>query len=435
MVEPVRTPFIVGRVVPPDKFINRQREICDAVSLLLTGQSLAITGEPRSGKSSLLHYLKECRDLYGVGSDRLVFFYADVQSWPDALTRQGFWERAFEPLVQAIRQQTPDSSLLETYAACQREKFGTFGLERFLAQLQEAGWHLVLLLDEFDVLLHHPVLNSTEFYGGLRSLASRYGPALTLVIGSRRSLSELNEATQKYTRTGSPFFNFVNEIPLRPFEREEALKVLDQADPPFEEAEREQVLTLAGGHPYLLQIAGDALWQARMGGLSRIQRWRSVGEELLRAADAGLREIWQGWTPRMRWAFAIIALDEAPLLLGQREFDLEALRPWVEEGCREVRRLREKGFITEDAQSPSGYRVTAKVMLWWLAEELLAALHSSDDDVDRILAREEWLGLLKRGEVEAMVNAVQGLGKIVTEGAQGFIKAMAEGFGKAIAKP
>jgi hypothetical protein len=79
---------------------------------------------------------------------------------------------------------------------CQENDFGCFVLERFLAQMELTVWQLVLMLDEFDVLLHHPILNCAEFFGGLRSLTSRSRGALALVIASRRPLTSLNEATQ-----------------------------------------------------------------------------------------------------------------------------------------------------------------------------------------------------------------------------------------------
>jgi len=77
---------------------------------------------------------------------------------PGALLAMG--AAAVEPITEG----SPDlHSALHT---CGLEGYGTFVLERLLAQLQAAGWWLVLLLDEFDVLLHHPALNQAEFYGG-----------------------------------------------------------------------------------------------------------------------------------------------------------------------------------------------------------------------------------------------------------------------------
>ena len=55
-------------------------------------------------------------------------------------------------------------------------------------------------------------------------------------------------------------------------------------------------------------------------------------------------------------------------------------------------------------------------MIGWVVEELLRLLRS-EEDLASTLAREEWLGPLKRGEKEALEKAIRGLGKLV-KGAQ-----------------
>ena len=91
------------------------------------------------------------------------------------------------------------------------EQFGTFLLERLFQQLEKEDRKLILILDEFDCILDEPGLNHPEFYGGLRSLASRYH-SLVLIIAARQSIDTLNSRTQAYSRTGSPYFNFMEEI-------------------------------------------------------------------------------------------------------------------------------------------------------------------------------------------------------------------------------
>ena len=50
-------PFCAGDPVEPREFLNRKRELRRITSRILSGQSVAIFGEPRSGKTSLLLYL------------------------------------------------------------------------------------------------------------------------------------------------------------------------------------------------------------------------------------------------------------------------------------------------------------------------------------------------------------------------------------------
>ena len=51
-------PFFYGNPVPPDQFLDRRRELRRITGRIVNqGQSTAIVGEPRSGKTSLLLYL------------------------------------------------------------------------------------------------------------------------------------------------------------------------------------------------------------------------------------------------------------------------------------------------------------------------------------------------------------------------------------------
>jgi tRNA U34 5-carboxymethylaminomethyl modifying GTPase MnmE/TrmE len=51
-------PFFHGNPVSPNQFIDRDRELRYVTSRIINyGQSTAIVGEPRIGKTSLLHYL------------------------------------------------------------------------------------------------------------------------------------------------------------------------------------------------------------------------------------------------------------------------------------------------------------------------------------------------------------------------------------------
>jgi len=76
-------PFFYGNPVPPDQFIDRRRELRRIVGRIVNrGQSTAIVGEPRSGKTSLLDYLAapEARELYSACEKRLVFSYLDAHT-------------------------------------------------------------------------------------------------------------------------------------------------------------------------------------------------------------------------------------------------------------------------------------------------------------------------------------------------------------------
>ncbi len=276
-------PFFYGNPVSPAQFTGRRRELRRIAGRILNhGQSTAVVGEPRSGKTSLLDYLAapEAREaLYGEHAERLLFTYLDAQTLGGEFSQPRFWEHVLHPLHEKISD--PASPLAQAYRTCRENNFGAFVLERLLAQMRIGGWRLVLLLDEFDALLHHPVLNKAEFFGSLRSLASRSRGALALVIASRRPLTDLNKDTQELSRTGSPYLNFLDEITLGPWPNKDVEALLRRAGDRFTIADRRFVVQVAGEHPYLLQAAASELWEAYKDGEEDSALRRQAWERLL----------------------------------------------------------------------------------------------------------------------------------------------------------
>jgi hypothetical protein len=306
-------PFFHGNPASYDRFVDRQREVRRVVGRIVNqGQSTAIVGEPRSGKTSLLDYLAapEMRDpLYGTDAGRLLFTYLDAQTLGAQFTQARFWDYALRPVHERAVGPAAGSALAQAYAVCQDNDFGAFVLERLLAQMEQAGWRLVLMLDEFDVVLHHPALNRAEFFGSLRSLASRSRGALALVIASRRPLGQLNRETQELSRTGSPFFNIFAEVTLGAWPEEAVDEFLSWAGDRFTAADRRFLQAAAGRNPYLLQVAASALWNAydEADGDPQ-QRWRQAGQEFHDTAVPTLEATWRGWEGRARQAFLGVAL-------------------------------------------------------------------------------------------------------------------------------
>jgi len=314
-------PFFYGAPVPADLFLDRERELRRVTGRMINwGQSTAIVGEPRSGKTSLLMVLDSPMvraTFYGAKGERLLFSYLDAQTLGGQFCQSQFWEYALRPLYERVIASDPDSSLARAYQLCRENGFGTFVLERLFAQMVPAGWRLALMLDEFDMLLHHPILNCAEFFGSLRSLATRSQGALSLVIASRRSLASLNKATQQFSRTGSPYFNFLSEINLGPLPYKAIAGLLRQAGGCFTLDDCRFIREIAGGHPYLLQVAASEQWEVYgEGERDPCRRWHHVGRSLYEVAALTLSDTWQFWPPAMRWAFTTVALNHISFLLN-----------------------------------------------------------------------------------------------------------------------
>lgn len=419
-------PFFYGDPVLCDQFIGRRRELRRVAGRIAGGQSAAVVGEPRTGKTSLLKYLEfqAAAGKHGLDREQFFFSYLSAQALGDQLTPCRFWSLALRPLSPTIAQVFHAGG----------DALDVPTLESMLAQLGGQGRRMVLLLDEFDVLLHHPVLNSAEFWGGLRSLVSLNGGALVLVIASRQRLAALNEKTAQYSRQGSPFFNTLIEFTLEPWNDKDMADLLGRAGERFSAVERRFIADISGGHPYLAQAAAAALWEAYEDGeRDPVRRREQTGRDLYGAAAGTLGDTWQVWPAPFRQALAAVALGQMPAVLGRREVLAGRLVRDASSFAPELRDLAKQGFVIEDAAQGSGWRVRPAAMLWWLADELIRVTRQ-DKTFEDWLRNELLVGPLTQGEWQQVNQAARDVAGLFQAGASAFIQAAAKGWGEAVVK-
>ncbi len=430
-------PFYYGNPVPPEQFLGRRRELRRITGRIVNqGQSTAVVGEPRTGKTSLLQYLAAPNTrakLYGADGKRYLFSYLDAQTLGGEFSQAEFWRYVLEPLKDQIATVAPDSPLAEAYQMCEENHFGTFVLERLFVQVLAEEWRLIVLLDEFNDLLHHPILNTAEFFGSLRSLATRTQSALALVVASPRSLTDLTADTEHFSRAGSPYFNFLSEITLGPLALRDVSQLLRRASDRFTTQDRTFVSEIAGGHPYLVQAAAAALWDAYEDReRDPVRRWQLAGESLYDEVGMTLGNTWRQWPSAMRQAFTAVALAHIPSLLGQREFMIERFVRDMKDFGPELRELKRRGFTVEEEAVPGGWRVRPGAFLWWLADELTRTVRSEE-------VFEEWLraevieGPLTRKEKQQLTKVPKETIEQVHGGVIALIAAAAEGVGTGLA--
>lgn len=430
-------PFVYGNPVNPAQFCNRRWELNRITSRIINhGQSTAVIGEPRSGKTSLLLYLASAETraaLYGDRGKQLLFSYLDAQTLGSKFSQANFWEHALHPLCEQVIIAEPLSPMALAYATCRDNGFGAFVLERLMAHMEQSKWRLVLLLDEFDVLLYHPILNSAEFFGSLRSVTSRSRGALALVIACRYSLKKLNKDTQELSRTGSPYFNFLGETILEPLPDKHAGDLLHRAGKRFTQDDRRFIAEVAGGQPYLLQAAASALWDAYAGRESNPEvRRMHAGEDFYNQVVSTLGDIWRCWSPAKQKVLTAVSLGHInSLALGEHDFRLEYLNRTMSDSQSELRELQKQGFIVEDVATVDGWRVRPGVLLWWLADEIVR-LARDDTPFEEWILAQEWQGQLTREERKQLRTMGHVLGGWFEKGATVLIEAAAKGLGAGI---
>ena len=269
----------------------------------------------------------------------MIFSYPDAQILDAQFSYARFWEYTLHSLYERAIAPKSDSQLAQAYRMCQENGFTPFVLEHIIAQAGADGWRLVaVLLDEFSDLLYHPVLNCAEFFGSLRSLASRSRGALALVVASRRSLASLSDTTQHFSRTGSPVLEFPRRSHSRAVIRPGGSGVATPGRRPLhDQNDRCFIMKVAGGHPFLVQVAASALWEAYEDeeGDPTLRRERA-GQRVHDGATLILRDMWRRWSPAARRAFAAVALTHINSL-EKRESPLKQRAFYVERLIRDTR--------------------------------------------------------------------------------------------------
>ncbi|MCS7079473.1 MAG: protein kinase [Chloracidobacterium sp.] len=226
----------------PAQFYGRRREVARIFSRLGAGrpQSIAVVGDRRIGKSSLLNYLcaPSVRERYLSRPEEYVFVFFDLQQ-RRRITLDDFLDAW---LVEIER-----SAALPPSGKC-----GFDGIHAALDTLRATHRKLIAVFDEFDILTSNRAF-SADFFAFLRALANNYEVAY--VTSSGRDLQELCHAEQI---ADSPFFNIFTNIYLRAFPDDEATELIVQ---PSEAAGiplapyADEIRRLSGNFPFYLQIA------------------------------------------------------------------------------------------------------------------------------------------------------------------------------------
>lgn len=366
--------FLYGNPVPPDQFVGRRSELRRIASrLAYHGQSTAVLGEPRSGKTSLLAFLAAPAGRAMVKSDgsaHLVFSYLDAHALPNPVHYADFWARALSPLSSHV---DPD-----VLAVCSRAAFEPRVIqEQLFEHMRATNVRLVLVVDELDDLVRRRVADPISFFGALRSLGSLAAGALAIVAASRMPLKDLEAEVQRRGYTGSPPFNFMTPQTLGPLAEEEVEIILDRGRARFSAEDRRYVREVAGGHPYLVQAAAGLLWHAYDDEhADPRERRAAVGASLRECSASILRDIWEEWPAALRLMFASATIEHIDALSGAfglgRSNERGTSDPLADAIALhdELADLNRRGFVIEDGTMPFGRRVQPIAFLAWCTKEL-----------------------------------------------------------------
>jgi nucleotide-binding universal stress UspA family protein len=375
-------PFLYGRPVPPSRFIGRGDAVRTVFSRIYNRESTAIVGEPHIGKSSILSYIAD----QAIRTDWLreragccVFTTIDCHMIPRQFSPAQFWSHSLADLPQAVAH----AQVARQWQATHASDFGSFQVKRLFEAVSAVGWCVVLVIDEFDVLVNHPNF-SAEFFGALRSLAIGTN-ALAVITASRLPVAEMNRRTLELSQHGSPFFNNFAEVRLLPLSPDECRTLIGGAlaltEVVFSDADYELIFALSGRHPYLVQIAASALFDVELAGKAIVDRSEAAGTLFHDRAAAHFDDVWRHLPAMEQAVLLVLALQELKGRLDSEAADAGELRNlnWCEAS---LRHLHDAGMVEsmKDHGSAAGrspasldarWRVASRGFVWWVIDNVI----------------------------------------------------------------
>jgi serine/threonine-protein kinase len=332
--------------------------------MVASGQSCAVIGERRIGKSSLLAFLSDPQVLANHGLDTTHTLTATLDFLAlNAYSVDELWREILETIEPGLMSE--ESRKLVSRPLSQAE-ISFADIRRTIRALNRLEIRVVLLCDELELAVQNPELDES-FFGALRSLASS---GVVFVTASRLSLLELDQYTSEETRMkvlGSPFFNIFAEFPLGPFEDHEVAEMLagslERTPVHFSDHDLELLDRIAGRHPYFLQLTAfhlfNQLQQGQDAQHTAIQR--RVTEKVRLEAAKIFRNLWQNSRQAERKALTVLAS-------GRAGADPQTLA-----------HLRQRGIVRSIGKTPANqpggesryrYQLFSELFTEWIAAEL-----------------------------------------------------------------
>jgi hypothetical protein len=258
-MESVRNPFFHrGPIRQRGYFVNRRHEVGQALGLLRSLQNVALVGQRRIGKTSLLFHLADpaIHSDHGLSPAKYLFVYLngeELTELDDGEIRSVMAEELAAAL-EAAGHRRLDLALPE-----RPFEYRTF--RHVVRRVTQQGLKLVFCFDEFEGLGANPHLGP-GFFSSLRGLAGQLD--LAYVTASRTPIHTLAYAQPE--TLSSPLFNTFAPLYLGLFSDEDAQGLVEtlatKVGVTFAPDLVHQIVELAGPHPLLLQIAGFHTFEA-----------------------------------------------------------------------------------------------------------------------------------------------------------------------------
>ena len=415
----ILNPFLYGNPVPVEKHINRDVELRKLFSRIASKDSSAIVGNPQIGKTSLIKYvLSDLAMKEWLGDNyhqEILSIEIDIYAgWLSVKkTPIDFWRKIFRELKKQLR----DDDLIEEISSVRSSRFDAEMLVDFFKAMGNSGKRLLLVIDEFDSLLYHRNFSNGVFFGTLRSLATRTD-GLQLVTSSITSVEVMNDYSNELNPTGSPFFNNFSDVNLGLFDNKAIDELIDmslvETGVGFDSDERKYIIRVSGRHPYRVQVACAALFEAIIANKSGDDKFIYANEKLLSDTRAHFKGMWKRLDDKSRTILVImVVLHYKGVVLG-KDFSFGEIEE-TQRFIPELELLSSLGLVEKidtrtkiDIENALVWRdkrwgISSEAVAWWLSRAIIGGYRdipnfdkwlNDQEVIGYILTRKQW-GIVK----------------------------------------
>lgn len=440
-IKKLQNPFYIGGPVPTELFNGRERELKQIVKRIcktVGAESIAVIGPSQIGKTSLLKMLSSPTlktKFNEEGEHKYLFCFLDVYQLPHDCTSNEFWAKILQEIPSQIDNDS-ENHLLEIYKICQEKNFTMDSIQQFLNQAYQNSYRLILLIDEFDALLHYQKLRNESFFSQFRSLISLNNKPIALVLATRVIPSNLDHTVREIT-FGSPFFNNLSHVYLTTFTDRDVANLLNLGGEKFTASDRQFLLNLCGGHPFLTQKAASILWESYEFDkkTNPSERHQNVFNLVCLQSDNTFYDTWHCLIDEQHQTHKALTAISISQLLGNEiisfipTFDAKELLENMDAKGIEI--LKGYNFIEPDENNITHWRIRSQALLNWMSGKIKSTVNANTP-FEQWLKEQEVQGLLTVKEKQKLEQNAQVVMGIFQKGITTFVEAVAKGFGETL---
>jgi len=269
-----------GPVTNPAQFYGRRNDVLNIARSIKHWEPFALSGEPRTGKTSLLYYLVQAQGArtfpafqnYVGNLSNYLFVLIELQRLPGKEAAD-FWRYLFDRLKQEARTQgVTKLEELSTSFADRVQDSDQYQIETsFVDCLKQLGKQVVFLFDDFDVLVKNLKKDVVQITDKLKTLkeALDLNDKINYIIISTDPLVRLFKAD--HILSISPLVSIILPLPpLGPLDKDAADALIQEplrgSSVQFKACDMDFIYQLAGRYPDFIKITCYYLFAAYVQG-------------------------------------------------------------------------------------------------------------------------------------------------------------------------